>query len=182
MAVWRLLYGSWLAGPAPYLNDSAGSFSPWPVHALDVLVSERGGVLAWHPLMALGLIGLIALARASRRLRPLAVAGLAGFALQVWLIACWSMWWGGASFGNRFFISALPWLAFGLSGFVSPGRAARARGVAFVVLALLIVWNMGLLFQYATQMTPREDAIPWTRVIRQNMIDVPTEIMRRLAD
>lgn len=178
MTVWRHLYGNWFAGPVPYLEGEHGAFLPWPRYAVEVLISERGGVLAWHPMILAGLIGLVVYCRKGVW-RWLAMMGVVGFLAQVLLVGSWSMWWGGASFGNRFFISALPLLAFGLPGWFA-ARGPRRWG-ALVILALLIVWNLGLLVQYATEMVPREDPVSWMRVIRQNLIDVPRWVFERLT-
>ena len=179
LAVWKVLYGSWLSGPVPYLDGSVAHFSPWPRHALDALLSERGGVLAWHPVMALGLVGLgTALTRPSAD-RPLAAVGLAGFAAQLAVVGSWSAWWAGASFGNRYFIATLPFLAVGLARWLSAAPPAGRRRRALLVM-LLICWNLGLLVQYATEMVPREDAVPWRRVVRQNLTDVPRWLWHRI--
>lgn len=177
--VWRVLNGAWLSGPAPYLDGSAGEFYPGPRYACAALFSERGGALAWHPVMALGLVWLAIAIRRSPAARPAAWMGLYGFLAMLWLVGSWSMWWGGASFGNRFFISALPWLAVGIAGWLGAG-GVRLRPLRATVLCLLIIWNMGLLAQYAREMIPREDAVPWTQVIRQNVTGVPRLILDRL--
>lgn len=175
LAAWKVLYGSWLAGPLPYLDRTAGSFNPWPRHLLAALVSEHGGALAWHPLLAIGLVGL-ALSLGSRW-RALAWIGLAGFAAQAWLVGSWSVYWAGASFGNRFFISSLPLLAFGIAGIFGGGR----RKLKLAVLIALCAWNTGLLVQYALEMYPREAAVPWWQVIKQNFVDVPGWILKKLG-
>ena len=113
MAVWNLLYGSWFSGPEPYFSRESTGLEWWPMHILDVLFSERGGVLAWHSILLIGLIGLI-LGRRTFEPGFTAIA-LIGLGLQIYLIGSWSVWWGGASFGNRLFISSYPWLALGLA-------------------------------------------------------------------
>jgi hypothetical protein len=35
--------------------------------------------------------------------------------VQVWAIGGWHWWWGGASFGQRFFIASIPLWALGLA-------------------------------------------------------------------
>jgi hypothetical protein len=180
LAVWKSLYGSWLSGPLPYLDASAGRFELWPRHGVAALFSGRHGALAWHPAIAVGLGGLVALARRRPRWRAPALLGLAGFAALAWLVGCWSMWWAGASFGNRFFISALPFVALGLAPVLEAGGRRRRQASALAALGLLMVWNLGLLFQYATQMIPREDPVSWPRVIRQNLVDVPRRLVDRL--
>ncbi len=179
LAVWKILYGSWLSGPVPYLDGSVAYFSPWPRHALEALFSERGGVLAWHPVMALGLVGLCSALMRPTQDRPAAAVGLAGFAAQVVVVGSWSAWWAGASFGNRYFIAALPFLAIGLSRWLENATPSGRRRRALLVV-LLIFWNLGLLVQYATQMVPREDAVAWSRVVRQNLTDVPRWLWHRI--
>jgi hypothetical protein len=49
-----------------------------------------------------------------------------------------------------------------------------------ILLGALIVWNLGLLIQYATEMFPREAPYPWSKVIRQNVIDVPRMLWRHI--
>jgi len=180
LAVWQILYGSWLSGPAPYLDGSVAHFSLWPRYALAALFSERGGVLAWHPVMAVGLIGLGMQLAGWKSHRPICVVGLAGFAAQLLIVGSWSAWWAGASFGNRYFISTLPFLAVGLAWWLASGTAGAQRRRALLVV-LLIFWNMGLLVQYATEMIPREDAVSWSRVLRQNLTDVPRYLWQRIV-
>jgi hypothetical protein len=181
LIVWHALYGSFFSGPEPYLDPSAdaGHFHPWPRHLPAALVSERGGVLAWHPVYLIGLCGLGVLARRGEPMRAPAIYGLTGFVLLALIVGSWSQWWAGASFGNRFFISALPTVALGLAWLANAAIRRGRRAVVLIVAGLLIVWNLGLLYQYATRMTPREDPIPWSRVIRQNMIDVPRRLLGR---
>jgi hypothetical protein len=180
MIVWHVLYGSVWSGPTPYLNESAGSFSCWPRYLIEVLISERGGVIAWHPLFALGIAGLILILFRNDHSRTLAWVGLIGFISQLYLVASWSCWWGGASFGNRFFISSLPFLSIGMP--ILFLRLSKYVHYSLVIagIILLIVWNMGLLLQYATLMVPREDAIPWLRVVKQNIADVPYLVWEKL--
>ncbi len=181
MWAWNELYGSWLAGPMPYLDDSAGRFEPWPRHFVAALFSARAGALLWHPLLGLGLAALAwAAARAPGRLRALAWVGLVGFVAQAWVVGSWSVWWAGASFGNRFFISSLPALGLGLAWGAGRLRRPAARAAVLVLLVLLIVWNMGLLVQYAVGMVPREDDVAWGRVVRQNLVDVPRLVIERI--
>jgi hypothetical protein len=181
LAAWKILYGSWLSGPLPYLDPTAGAgeFSRWPTHLLDALVGERHGALAWHPILIVALAWTALVARRERRWRAWAVLGLAGFAVLAWVVGSWSMWWAGASFGNRFFIGALPFLAPGLAAFFEAGGRRSRRVLATALLAALVAWNMGLLYQYATEMVPRETPVPWSRVIRQNVIDVPRRLLHR---
>lgn len=171
MGVWKILYGSWLSGPLPYFDRGAGSLTWWPRHLIEILLSERGGVLAWHPILAIALVGLIAARRAG--VRPLVRTASIGLALQLYLLSCWSVWWAGASFGNRFFISAFPWLALGLAALIDRLRSGRRPWLAIALIAVLVAWNAGLLVQYGAEMVPREDAVGWGVVLRNQFVEVP---------
>ena len=179
MAAWNSLYGIWYSGPSVYHNGVAGFFTPLPINILNALLSERGGVLAWHPIMAVGIAGLVIYVYRDPETKFIAVLGILGFAALAWLVGSFSCWWAGASFGNRFFIGSLPWLSFGIAGWLSaPHAAARWRRSLLVII--LIVWNLGLLVQYAVELVPRQDPIPWLQVIRQNLVDVPRLVWQRL--
>ncbi len=129
--------------------------------------------------MALGLAGLCTAPMRPTQDRPAAAVGLAGFAAEVAVVGSWSAWWAGASFGNRYFIAALPFLAVGLARWLENTTPAGRRRRALLVV-LLIFRNLGLLVQYATQMVPREDAVAWSRVTRQNLADVPRWLWHRI--
>lgn len=178
LAVWKTLYGGWVSGPLPYLGREGGSIGLVPVHLLQVLFSERGGVLAWHPILALALAGLVF--GRTRIGFGLLVAGVLGLVLQLYLVSSWSMWWGGASFGNRFFISSFPILGFGLAALDERLVARGWRRLAPAVLALLILWNAGLLIQYGVPMISREEANGWPKVLRNQLTEVPPWLIDRL--
>jgi hypothetical protein len=174
LAIWNHLYGSWLSGPTPHMDGLQ-----WiPRHLLDVLFSERGGFLAWHPILLLGLAGLVACRNGSSK--PVWTAAILGLSLQLYLISSWSGWWGGASFGNRFFISSYPWLAVGLAATVrSIGR--RWRWSPTLVVVLLSLWNGGLLVQYGLLLVPRSGAISWATVFTNQFTVVPTRLLESIG-
>jgi hypothetical protein len=178
LAVWKILYGSWFSGPVPYLGREGGMLETLPIHLLEVLFTQRGGVIAWHPILLAAVVGLI-LSR-KRIGRGLLVTAFLGLGFQLYLVASWSMWWGGASFGNRFFISSFPFLLFGLAGLDQRLRSAGWRRVVPVMLALLIAWNAGLLIQYGTEMVSREKEMGWGRVIQNQFTEVPAWLFNRV--
>ena len=179
MASWRALYGSWLAGPLPYLGREGGSWSAIPEHLPEVLFSQRGGVFGWHPVLGLGFVGLLApgILGTDRLRRTL----LLGVLLQLYVVAGWSMWWGGDSFGNRFFVSAYPAFAYGLArGLTAISQSSLRRGVMIVCMAL-VPWNAGLFVQYGAHLVPRQEEVGWKIVVRQQFCEVPQWIARRWA-
>ena len=139
------------------------------------------GVLVWHPLFLFALIGCGIQAHFRDQDGITSRFALIGFFLQSWLVGCWSMWWAGASFGNRFFISALPFLAVGLACWIARAHTRRARAAWLALLCLLCAWNGGLLVQYATGMISREDPVAWRQVLRQNIIDVPKLLFAKVS-
>lgn len=177
-AVWKILYGSWFSGPLPYLGREGGKLETWPFHLLEVLFTERGGVIAWHPILAIAVAGLF-LGR-NKLGRGLFITAMLGLFFQLYLISSWSMWWGGASFGNRFFISSYPFLVFGLAWVDRRLRDAGWRRLAPAVLLVLMAWNAGLLVQYGTQMVSREKEEGWSKVVRNQFTEVPAWLIDRL--
>jgi hypothetical protein len=182
IVVWKVLYGSWFSGPVPYLGGEGGSFGVLPAHLWGVLFSERGGFLAWHPILMIGIGGLCMVAFGKGNAvvqRGLARWSLLGIGLQVILIASWSMWWGGASFGNRFFISSYPFLAWGLAAALERISNRFGTWKTALLVLILIAWNFGLLIQYGTEMISREEAESWLTVIGNQFSKVPAWIMDR---
>ena len=171
MAVWNLLYGSWWSGPVPHFSSDDGEMTWLPINVLSVLISERGGVLAWHPVLLVSAVGLVLFRR--RWSEPFFLVSCAGMTLQLYLVSCWSGWWGGASFGNRFFVSSYPWLAMGLAALLQ--AIHRRYGLRWTVAASLVfaLWNAGLLVQYALELVPRSESVPWEQVLANQFTFVP---------
>ncbi len=111
LVAWQILYGKfWIS---PYLTGGEG-FTLWHPHFLEVLFSPKSGLFFWTPMLLLGLAGLfissVIPAKAGiHRLFLLVIL------LQIWIVASWSTWWQGASYGGRMFVSVLPLFAFGLA-------------------------------------------------------------------
>ena len=133
------------AAAAPWLGTPVRWSSP---AIADVLWSSRGGVLATSPMIVFALAGLAWLGRLrDAHGRARAAAGLALFALVTLFVAARRTWWIDAAPGPLPYITLVPYLAAGaaagfdaLAAFVArrPGRAVGA------VLALLVLWNIGL--------------------------------------
>jgi len=102
LIAWQALYQQfWIS---PYLTGGEG-FTWWQPHILEVLFSPRSGLFFWTPILFLGLAGLLK----KHKMFLLIIA------LQIWIVASWSTWWQGASYGGRMFVSILPLFAFGLA-------------------------------------------------------------------
>ena len=71
-----------------------------------------------------------------RTARPLLVPAVAYLTVATRIVASWSIWWYGASFGIRALIEVMPVLVLGLAALVESARTTAARRVlatAFVV-------------------------------------------------
>lgn len=102
LLAWQALYGQfWIS---PYLTGGEGFTLARP-HLLEVLLSTRSGLFFWTPMLFLGLAGLLL----KNRVFLLVIF------LQIWIVASWSTWGQGASYGGRMFVSILPLFAFGLA-------------------------------------------------------------------
>jgi hypothetical protein len=88
-----------------------------------VAFSVRKGLLFWTPLVALGLAGLPLL---RSRAPALLIATPVVLAASFWLMASWSQWWYGGSFGQRAFVDSLPLLAIGIAALFAWARAGPA--------------------------------------------------------
>lgn len=166
MYVWHYLYGSYIAGPMPYLQYSDFSLVR-PIHFFQILFSSLHGVFFWHPLLLIGVIGLfIGVGE-----RWLVKAGIIGFLLNVYLLSCWEVWYGGASYGNRMFISSLPIIAFGFANIFNRLKNKLNETVIIIIIILFIFWNFGLMYQYGKNMIPHQDYISYKTLIT-NFIEI----------
>jgi hypothetical protein len=174
LAAWSVLQGAWFTGPRAY--GMQGSFRLTSPHLLQVWFSSYHGLFHWHPVLLFGLGGLL-LSRIRLGHRAVAIAGFLGAS---YVIGCWSIWWAGASFGHRMFISALPLLGLGL-GLAVRSVPRRVRlAVVPVVVAGAILWNFGAVFQYGTEMIPRNRPVSIGTLAYNNVWEIPRRILKHL--
>jgi hypothetical protein len=154
-------------------------FSP---HLWDVLFSSNRGAFLWTPILIPSVIGLFFLWRRVPSVGGKMFAAAAGFYLLIGV----NPWWDGVeSFGIRFFVSLTSIFILGLAA--SCAEFARAWGdigaatrrVA-AVLTLLIVWNLGLVFQLSSNMLPVFGQIVWRDVLFNQFRVVPGEFLQSL--
>jgi hypothetical protein len=167
----RIIYGS-------YLNF--GYTEPWNFLSpamLKVCFSSEHGLFSWTPIIGLALIGLFLLRRQDQMM---GLCVLAAFALYLYAIGCYADWAGISSFGNRFFVSLTPLFILGLAAFFDWLAFActerRAAVLARSITALLIVWNLGLIFQWGTHLIPARGPISWRDAAYNQYAVVPEQI------
>jgi hypothetical protein len=124
----------------PRVHGVSGPLSHSPVAgALGLLVSPSRGLLVFSPVVLVALAGLGAMRKEGWR-SDLRWCGLAA-AVQFACYACYSVWWGGNTYGPRYLIDLLPLLvplAAAGSGVVRTNRLRQ--GLAAGTLA----WSIAL--------------------------------------
>jgi hypothetical protein len=124
----------------PQLHGVGGPLSdaPW-TGALGLLVSPSRGLLVFSPVVLVALAGLGTTRREGWRsdLRWCALAAAAQFGLY----ACYSVWWGGHTYGPRYLIDLLPLLV----PLAAAGAGAlRASGLARAAACAALAWSVAL--------------------------------------
>lgn len=171
---WRELQGSAWSGPRGYLAQ--GRLDIWTSpHMFNALFSSFHGLFHWHPVLLLGVAGLFAPAIPARR-RMYAVLG---FATQAWIVGSWTIWWAGASLGQRMFISVFPQLGVGFAALF--GGAERLRRWACLIVVVALWWNLGLTVQYATRAIPRQGPVTLLELARNNVLRVPALMFEKIS-
>ncbi len=132
---WNILYGSPVLVPLGEKIYSEGYYFQ------ESLFSKKNGLFKWHPLTLAATIGLIWMAYKKRWLWWI----LPAMILQFLFIGSLADWTGSYAFGQRRWVSGLPFWAMGLAALFSirwkPWRWLLRAGILY-----LIVWNF-LVFQ-----------------------------------
>jgi hypothetical protein len=127
-------------------------------------------MITWTPIIAVCLIGLIFF---WRRDRLFAGALTVAFFLQVYVAGSFLTWQSASSFGQRRFINCTILFVIGLAAILS---WAIARGIPrWLVLAvpvLFVLWNAGLLMQYALWCSPQRQGLDWA-VVLKGQLEIP---------
>lgn len=149
---------------------------------LRVLLSPSQGLLTTTPIVIAAIIGLFLLPRRDKVLGKGLIASCIAFCT---IIAMYPFWNLGPAFGNRYFISLIPAFIPGLAVLLDDlahlhrdaGAIARR---AWVVAALLIVWNLGLVFQWSAGLMPDVGRVYWSEVLYNEFRIVPSEALHAL--
>ncbi len=171
MAVWKVLYGSFLTIP------QGSSFMDWRApFFMPLLFSSFRGLLPWMPIFFLAVFGLLFVPRAQR---PFAWPLLVVLLLELYVNASTRDWFAGAGFGPRRFTSELAILVMGYGAFLNwlPKRWQMGIGIVLAFVFGIHQWvlmRFGLVARIGGQPLSMTPTFTWQ--------DVPlTQFMRDFA-
>jgi hypothetical protein len=173
-----IVYGS------PF-ESGYGSIKSWAwssPYLWQVLFSSDHGLFVWTPVTMLAVAGLFLLCRRQPRVgAPMLTAAVAFYLF----IACYPDWAGISSYGNRFFVSLTPLFVIGLGVLLEQAsRWVAAPRITRILLpstlACLILWNLGFMFQWGTQLIPARGEISWTVMVHNQFSVVPGEVFAKM--
>ncbi len=171
-----ILYGSFFT-----VGAYAGLRWDWTAPALgQVLFSSNHGLFSWTPLLLLAVAGLFFLIRLDRQFGLLLLAVFLGF---YYVLSSYEDWHGISSYGNRLFVSLTPLFILGLAAGAQRfgswfAHASRGLAAASLVVSLLVLWNLGLIFQWGTLMIPARGPVSWRTVAYNQVTVVPAAFLR----
>lgn len=122
LVVWQMIFGEFRS---PYLIYGHQFFWLQP-KILQALFSQNNGLFYYSPILLLGLLGMNK-------------SGLFLFFVQLYIIASWFIWWGGAAYGGRMFISLMPFFILGLAAMLE--KAKRFGKIKIIIIISFIILN-----------------------------------------
>lgn len=141
-----------------------------------VCFSADHGLFSWTPVLILAVVGLICLRTWDH---AFGAYSLAVFAVYLYVMGCYQDWDGISSFGNRFFVALTPLFIVGLAAlFDSLARAWQPRRAAILAsgaTAALVLWNLGLIFQWGMHLIPPRGPISFRAAAYNQVAVVPEQ-------
>lgn len=135
------------------------------------------GVFSWTPILIPAVLGLFFLRWRERTLSYDLLATLVAF---TYFIGCYEGWHAIPSFGNRFFVSFTVFFILGLGILMNElGRLWNNQRVvlpALVTTGFLILWNCGLIYQFAAHLFPQKGEVSWSDIAYNQVAVVPGQV------
>ena len=173
-----IIHGSpWDSGYTASYGDR--SFFFWNSPRLwQVGFASEHGMFLWTPVLLLAVVGLVLL---WGRDRFLAGTLMLTFVVFYYVVASYQNWHGQSAFGSRFFVSITPVFILGLAMFLKESEnffsrlsiAYRPLPVLSVFLAILILWNIGFMFEWGANLVPNRGPVDFAVVARNKITVVP---------
>jgi hypothetical protein len=166
----KIIYGS-------YFHTGYERLWNWTSPALlKTIYSADHGLFSWTPILIASVVGLFLLRRYDRTFSLYSIVIFAAF---LYLIGCYTDWDGLASFGNRFFISLTPLFIVGLAACFDSLTASFSRRPTAILAsggtAVLVLWNLGLIFQWGMHLIPPRGPISWRDAAYNQVAVVPRD-------
>jgi len=149
-----------------------------------VLFSTSHGLLVFAPILALALIGLFLLCRSEY---PEAKIYLTVTLAFYCLISFFPWWHSTPGLGNRYFISLTPLFVIGVAVTFSDavriwGDVRAATWRLGTITALLVAWNLGLVYQWSTLLLSNRTEVHWDEVLYNQFRVVPGQLLKDLGE
>ncbi|HTR47776.1 MAG TPA: glycosyltransferase family 39 protein [Verrucomicrobiae bacterium] len=172
----KIIYGG-------YLKFGYGEHWFWTSPAfLSVCFSANHGLFSWTPIAILAVAGLFLLRKYDRSLALYLTVTFVAFAYGM---GCYENWHGISSYGSRFFVSLTALFILGLAalfdGLAHAWRERRAAIVAWSGTTALVLWNLGLIFQWGMHLIPDRGPISFRAAAYNQVAVVPAEAERSLS-
>ena len=177
LIVKKIIYGS-------YFNMGYTEHWFWRSPAFfKVCFSSEHGLFTWTPILLLAVAGLVAL----RRYEPiLALYLIIVFAAFVYALGCYQDWHGISSYGSRFFVALTSFFVLGLAALFDwlarEWQERRAAILSYGCVAALIVWNLGLMFQWGMHLIPDRGPISWKDAAYNEVAVVPSQAVHSVRN
>lgn len=137
------------------------------------------GVFSWTPILIPAVIGLFFLRKYDKKLSYGMLVTLLAF---IYFIGCFESWHAIPSFGNRFFVSFTIFFVLGLAAlFKELGDRFHPRKTTLSIVAfsgLLILWNCGLIYQWAAHLFDQSGEVSWSQVAYNQVAVVPGQVVQ----
>jgi hypothetical protein len=171
----KIIYGS-------YLYTGYERVWLWNSPAfLKVCFSTDHGLFSWNPILIAAIVGLFCLYQYDK---DLGLYSIVVFAALLYVIGSYNSWDGLSSFGNRYFVSLAALFLLGLACFLDwSTRALSGRHgavAAWCGTAILIAWNLGLVFQWGMHLIPERGPISFRDAAYNQVMVVPENATRAM--
>jgi hypothetical protein len=152
LALYKWATGSWIVNSYATLNMGFSLASP---HVLDTLFSTQKGLFFWSPILLLAVAGAFV---ATGWARAVVLPAAAIFVVQTALIATWSQWQFGASFGHRGYTDGFALVApLIASAIASTAERRVARPLIAVAASAAVILSVAQMVQYWIGILPMQD-------------------------
>lgn len=137
---WRVVFGDFFQNPYISAKEGFNFFRP---HLLEIFLGLKVGLFIWTPIYLFCIAGLLLLFKKNRYF---SVSAIVLLVFQIILIASWSGWSQGESFGIRMLISTLPFLTIGLASFID--LISGKKYLKYLFSFLIISYNLAAIFYF----------------------------------